>query len=1038
MAESSKQLGKYHILEEIGRGGFGIVYRARDTSLGNRIVALKVLHPQLVVDPASVHLFSKEAGTAASIEHPHIVTIYETDTHEQRRYIAMRYLPGPSLAQVLREQGQQSLEKVIAWIEQAASALDYAHREGVIHRDLKPSNLLLDANGQVIVTDFGLARAAEASGGISSSQDTGIMTGTARYMAPEQARWGKATWASDVYSLGIVTYELLAGRVPFDEGDAFAIAYQHIHELPPSLRDLRPDLAEEVDLVVLRALAKDPAGRYSSAGEFAQTLRLAATESEANRQKQEERASLLSLLLAHDEAGDWGSAVVTAELLESKHPGYRDVRQRLDQARERLREQEAAEAQKRAEEQRQQQLAGWYDALKSAEAAGNWAAAIQEATRIAEEAPDYHDIANRLAHARTMRQQQIDLEKQRLAEQEREKELAILYNTLLEEEKAEDWPAVISLARRIVREAPDYRDVRRRQAHAEKQRKQVQAVRPEPEESRAAGPRARPALPLRRRRAAGFVLSIVAGIGLLALWLAPKFLPGSPTPTPLPTRTPWPTFTEVAAAGTPQGTPAAYRTQVAVRETSAAMTGEAVSLTSTAARAASATAAVMETFTSTPTSTATPTPTTTPLPSATRKPPGAATKTTPANTPTATVAPPPPPSSNLTGRIAFSVFEPGSGIHILYSISPDGTDLRWLGNYLRQPSYRHDGELIVANGQGGGLDDIWRVNPDGSGTTGSAGHLDDEHPIWLQGKKAYHVACDSLRWGDGKWRIYLGDAPISYGSGGILGRFPVGLPGELVVYQGCNYGFGNGSQCGLYKVSMWGGIPTRILDDSSAIPTGGGDPGVLFMLEADANWDVYLIGAGGGQPVRLTEHSARDGLATFSPDGKVVAFLSDRSGRWAIWVMNRDGSSQRKIYDLPGGGGYADWTAERISWGPVPASPLPAPTAAGAELLAPPTFIWPRVDDVIEADKPYNIQWSWDGPPLTEDQGFEVRLRTALTAAPAALAAPTRETTLGVTFQYSPVFRGPAIYYLDIVVLQITTREVLSRPAGPIRIKLEE
>jgi hypothetical protein len=297
--------------------------------------------------------------------------------------------------------------------------------------------------------------------------------------------------------------------------------------------------------------------------------------------------------------------------------------------------------------------------------------------------------------------------------------------------------------------------------------------------------------------------------------------------------------------------------------------------------------------------------------------------------------------------------------------------------------------------------------------------------------------CDSLRWGDGKWRIYLGDTPISYGSGAILGRYPVALPGEYVVYQGCNYGFGNGSQCGLYRVSMWGGIPTRILDDPNDIPTGGGAPGVLFMRKKDENWDVYLVASTGGKERRLTDHAARDGLAAFSPDGDAIAFLSDRSGGWAIWVMNRDGSNQRKVYELGAGWTYPDWTEERISWGPLVASPTPVPTPVGGDLLPPPAFIWPRAEDPIKAAKPYNIEWTWERA-LTENQGFEVRLRTALNVAPAALAAPVRGTALSVTFQYAPIYHGPGYYYLDVVIVEMSTKEVLSRPAGPIRIRLEE
>jgi hypothetical protein len=334
------------------------------------------------------------------------------------------------------------------------------------------------------------------------------------------------------------------------------------------------------------------------------------------------------------------------------------------------------------------------------------------------------------------------------------------------------------------------------------------------------------------------------------------------------------------------------------------------------------------------------------------------------------------------------------------------------------------------------MDDLWTVYPDGSGPFQTFGHLDDERPIWLQ-SKAYHRGFDSLRWGDGEWRIYLGDAPISYGSGGIRGRYPVALPGEYVVYSGCDYGFGSGGRCGLYRVSMWGGTPVRLTEDPNDIPTGGGQSGVLFMRSVEGNWDVYLVAADGGQLQQLTSDPARDGLATFSPDGRTIAFLSDRSGAWAIWLMNRDGSNLRKIYDLPGGGGYTEWTTERISWGPPMPVAAPGPTPTGTDKLPPPEFVWPRELDVIDATRPYDIQWAWSGRPLSENEGFEVRLRTDPNSAPFAVDTPVNGTSLRATFKYAQNYHGPGDYYLDVLLVQITPRKELSRSAGPIKIRLE-
>jgi hypothetical protein len=1024
--DSAPRLGKFRILDEIGRGGFGVVYRAEDTLLANRIVALKVLHPQLVVDQAFVKMFTKEAGTAASLEHPHIVTIFEPGIFEERRYIAMRYLPGPSLAQVLIDEGAQPLDRVIAWTTQVASALDYAHAAGVIHRDVKPGNILLNSEKQAVVTDFGLARAAEHSGAISSAHSSGIMTGTARYIAPEQARLGKAFPQSDIYSLGIVVYELITGRVPFDEGDNFAIAYQHVNEPPPPPRQFCPDLPIQVERVILQALEKDPANRYDSAGQFAQALHDAAQQAQQKQEREDQLLALFTRFCAFEQAGDWISAVKAGEELEDQSPGYEDVPQRLIMARERLHRQQEEERLRQAEEEEARQLAGLYTELQAAVDAGKWLPAIELATTLQEKSPGYRDVSDCLAHAQRMHQQALDEEKQRRREEEKKRRLEILYETLLQREKLGDWPGVLSLAGEILTVEPDFRDVVKRKKHAEKEYKALTKLNEKTTPPDGGGGHA-PAWQLRILIAV-LILSALGGVYyLFDTWVLPDDDP-SETQMVLATRTPRPTFT---LGPKPTDAPSAEPEEPPT----------IAEVTPAPAISATATLTPTPTFTPTFTPTNTPTLTPTPTPSPTDKPvptaPAPESETEPEIEPESEPVPAPAPiATTLTGRIAFSIFEPGNNTYTLFSIKPDGTDRRWLGDHLRQPSYRQDGELIVANGQGGGRNDLWTVNPNGSGTISSMGHLDDEHPVWLSSRQ-YHVGSDSLRWGDGNWRIYLGDNPISYGGGGILGRYPVWIPGQLVAYSGCDYGFGTGSRCGLYKVSMWGGVPVRILDDANAIPTGGGDAGVLLTREIDGNWDVYLVGSSGGNPQRLTDHAAIDGLATFSPDGKTIAFVSDRSGNWAIWLMNRDGSNERKIYDFSQGQRLGnEWYSERISWGPVKAAPAPAPSTADDKLLEPPTIVWPRENDPIRATKPYEVQWTWEGRPLAENEAFEVRLRADLKHAPQALAAPTKATSLGVTFGYSSVYLGPDTYYLDIVLIQIDTKKVLSRPAGPISIRL--
>lgn len=253
---------RYDIQHELGRGAFGVVYLAHDVRLRGRPVALKVLHPALSTDPSVVRLFENEAGVLAALRHDHIITVYDVGVWELRRYIVMDYVAGPSLAQVVKEQGAQPPERVQDWLRQAAEALAYAHGQGVLHRDVKPANLLLEtARDRLFVSDFGLARAAEASGGSSVQSEAHLLTGTAAYRAPEVHRTGHSV-ASDLYSLGVVGYELLAGRRPFLDDDPLSLMLLHATEpVSPLPAGTPAPLAE----LVAELLAKDPVQRPASA-----------------------------------------------------------------------------------------------------------------------------------------------------------------------------------------------------------------------------------------------------------------------------------------------------------------------------------------------------------------------------------------------------------------------------------------------------------------------------------------------------------------------------------------------------------------------------------------------------------------------------------------------------------------------------------------------------------------------------------------------------------------------------------------------------
>lgn len=265
-----RALGKYIILEEIGRGGMGAVYKARDVEL-DRIVAMKVLSPYLVGEPHLVQRFMREARLAANLDHPNIVAIYDIGGEGGYYYFVMKYLEGRPLKEIIAQRGPLPPDEVVNIVRQLASALDYAHQQNLVHRDVKPGNVIIGPDGHATLTDFGLAKVVESMK-LTASGET---IGTLEYMAPEQAR-GETSPASDIYSLGVMTYEMLTGRLPFQGTNQATLLYQHLHEPPPPLHRWNPTVPPEVEQVVLRAMAKEPAERYATAGEMARELEQAA------------------------------------------------------------------------------------------------------------------------------------------------------------------------------------------------------------------------------------------------------------------------------------------------------------------------------------------------------------------------------------------------------------------------------------------------------------------------------------------------------------------------------------------------------------------------------------------------------------------------------------------------------------------------------------------------------------------------------------------------------------------------------------------
>jgi serine/threonine protein kinase len=276
-----KTVGPYRIIEQIGSGGMATVYKAYHPNM-DRYVAVKVLPQHLSKDPDFAKRFQREARAIARLEHSHILPVYDYGEYEGITYIAMRYIKAGTLKDRMSA-GRLSLEEINNLIGQIGSALDYAHRMGVIHRDIKPANILIDDQGDTYLSDFGLARMMEASQQLTVS---GVGLGTPSYMSPEQGQGNKVDHRSDIYSLGIILYELLTGRVPYEAETPMAVVHKHIQGDLPLPHTINPNTPEAIERVILKALAREPADRYQTAGEMVQALHTAVRLLSAEAQQQ--------------------------------------------------------------------------------------------------------------------------------------------------------------------------------------------------------------------------------------------------------------------------------------------------------------------------------------------------------------------------------------------------------------------------------------------------------------------------------------------------------------------------------------------------------------------------------------------------------------------------------------------------------------------------------------------------------------------------------------------------------------------------------
>jgi len=261
---TSAQPGRYQITGELGRGGMGIVYKAQDTAL-DRIVAYKVLPDMLAENPSALKNFMREAKAAAKLNHPGIVTVFDTGEQDGRYYIAMEYVDGTTLKEILRRRGVISPPGILHVLVQVCEALAYAHENRVVHRDIKSANTMWTRDKKAKIMDFGLAKVVE-----EVRNHTTVVSGTPYYMSPEQTLGRNIDHRTDIYSLGVTIFEMATGTVPFKEGN---IPYHHVHTAPPDVRDIRPELPDSLASVVNRCLQKAPGDRYQSAREILAEVR---------------------------------------------------------------------------------------------------------------------------------------------------------------------------------------------------------------------------------------------------------------------------------------------------------------------------------------------------------------------------------------------------------------------------------------------------------------------------------------------------------------------------------------------------------------------------------------------------------------------------------------------------------------------------------------------------------------------------------------------------------------------------------------------
>jgi eukaryotic-like serine/threonine-protein kinase len=916
-----RKIGPYEIIDKIGEGGMATVYRAYQVTL-DRYVAVKVLAEWMAQDGEFVQRFRREALAAGGLRHPNILRIHDAGTFEGRHFIVMDYVPGGTLEDRVRRQTLPP-EEAAALLAEIADALDYAHRRGIVHRDIKPTNILMDEEGHPQLADFGVAQAMDSGVRMTRAGDS---IGTPEYMSPEQSQGERVDGRSDLYSLGVVLYRIVTGRVPLRSTTPAGTLYQIVHEPPPPPRQINPDIPPALETVILKALAKHPEDRYQTGKEMAEAL-LAARSGGAVLPAAGPTAAVVATT-AKAQRGR-----TSAPPAATQPPTYIPAPAALPKVTPMRRSRSpvigilatilallilglAALAAYLA-------LPGIRPSPAPAVALVNGATLPPASPTVAPTIPP--PTPSPAATAET-----IIIVATTTDAPAAEPTPSPSLSELPPDPTATPSPAPTSAPAPTATVAPtskpaaapvaakasnvvlDFSDFGIWKRGNEPYGTFTQST----EQEHDGAPSAKLAYDIPAVANNYVVFTRVPNAPIpgqppaLSLWVygdgsnqflnawiedaqgeIRQFTFGRVAHTNswqamtlnLDTSAPWP---QTHISGPDNGRldyPIAFNSFVFDAEDPARTYQGTLFLGQMTVGSASGPAA-----------------------------PAPAAGLSPTFTPAA-----PASSASLTGHIVFAQGSSGSTDIMVLDAATGKT---WMAHPAgRQPSVSPGGR-VAFNGTGGGKDVLITVRLDGSEEKFLSVHPEDSYPNWSPTAKSlvYH----SSQQGDGKNRLYiLPDTAnrqepqhLQVNGADLLGEYPTWLANWRIAYSGCGYQWGRGDLCGVWSVNSDGsGDPVRLTMNSNDRTTDAQGGNLLYSSSAPGNWDVFSVPENGGAPRNLTNSPSQDFGATFSPDGSAIAFMSDRDG-WGIWVMNADGSNPRKLTAAPGFG--ADWSNERLSWGP--------------------------------------------------------------------------------------------------------------------------